>query len=373
MSIVFLLRSLEFGGAERQLVVLASALRARGHQVAVVPFYGGGQLTEDLRRAGVRVIPIEKRGRWDVVGFFFRLQSAIRRVRPSVLHAYTDVPNIVAIALRPFLPGTAVVWGVRASDMDRSAYGWLTSLAFRVSCLLARFADVIVANSRHGAAYHVRVGYPAAKMRVVPNGIDSERFAPDPEKRRQVRQAWGIGGGDILVGLVARVDPVKDHETFLRAADLLRDADPRLRFVCVGDGPADRRAALRRLGDELRLGDRLRWSEGRSDVPAVYNALDILCSSSTSEAFSNVIAEAMAVGVPCVVTEAGDSGWIVAGSGIVVPPRDPVALATGITDLTGRLSPALSATCRERIVSDFSVERLVTNTLAVLGDLSPGE
>lgn len=366
--VAFLARSLGFGGAERQLVTLARGLHRRGRDVVVVVFYGGGELEAELRDAGVRLRVIGKRGRWDVGGFLARAVRVLREERPAVVHPYLDIPNVLAALLRPFLPPHRLVWGVRASDLELDRYDWLVRAGAAALRRLARVPDLVIVNSRVGLDHHRAAGFSTGRMRVVPNGIDTERFRPDAERRRRLRSEWRVGEDELLVGLVGRLDPMKDHPTFLRAAAELAALEPRLRFVCVGDGPAEYGSMLRSLARELGLGLRIAWHPARPDAEAIYPALDVLCSSSAfGEGFSNVIAEAMACGVPVVATEVGDARTIVGDTGLVVPPADPPALAAALRRLLAdaRLEERRSA-ARQRVVDHFSVEKLLDRTEEVL-------
>ena len=369
-TILFLTRSLDRGGAERQLVVLAKGLADRGHTVAVAVFFGGGVYEAELAEAGVSVIHLGKQGRWDIFPFLSRLVRLLRKERPAVLHSYLGVPNILVTALKPLLPGTRIVWGVRASNVDLSRYDWLSRLVYILERRLARFADCIIANSDAGKRYAVVNGFPEDKIVVVNNGIDTEYFRFDPEGRRLVRVAWGVGEDEILVGLVGRLDPMKDHPVFLEAASHIARERRDVRFVCVGGGPADYAEALKQRAADLGLTNQLIWVGSRDDMPAVYSALDIASSSSYGEGFSNTIAEAMACGVPCVVTDVGDSALIIGDTGSIVAPGDHSALAAAIlrlTDLPLENRRALGDVCRARIVSEFGIGRLVQRTERVLG------
>lgn len=360
MKIFFLIRALDYGGAERQLVVLAKGLHARGHDVLVAPFYAGGPLEQELLEAGVRIRPLQKRGRWDVLPFLFRLARVMREERPEILHSY--LTDLVTVVLKPWFPATKIVWGIRCSNMDLSRYDWLTRISYKLSFRLSRFADAVIANSRAGRDYYVAQGYSRGKVVVIPNGIDTQRFRPDTEARRHVRSEWGIQDHEQVIGIVGRLDPMKDHPTFLQAASLLAQERKHLRFVCVGEGPAEYRDSLHQLTRSFKLTEQVIWSGGRSDMPAVFNALDLLVSSSAfGEGFGNVVAEAMACGVTCVVTNVGDSAWLVGSIGEVVPPRDPVALVNALRKLLDR-RPHTPAQIRRRIVEQFSVEKLVADT-----------
>lgn len=366
MKIVFWIPSLETGGAERQLVVLANGLAALGHRVSIITSYGGGKLEAML--AGPDLIGLNKRGRWDLVRFSFRCVQTVRRLAPDILYTFLGTPNILSSLLGPFLGGARRVWGVRASDMDLSRYDWGVRLAARLEVLCARTAHAIIVNSEAGMLHAVRRGMPRQLMTVIPNGIDTGRFRPDMGVRRAVRREWGVGPDHVLVGLMARLDPMKDIPTFFKAAARAARSDAALRFICVGAGPLE--VELRSLAASLGLEDRLIWAGFRSDAERACNGFDMCVLSSRTEGFPNVLGEAMACSVPCVTTDVGDAAQIVGDTGIVVPPGNPEALAAAILSMAGRIRRGDVAGVRERIKERFSVEAMVDATERLLGELA---
>jgi glycosyltransferase involved in cell wall biosynthesis len=366
------MRSLDIGGAQRQLIELASGLHRSNWRVKVLVFYGGGELEADLLRRGIEVQSLNKSGRWDVLGFSYRLLRSLRRERPDVLHGYLGTENLLSTAMRPFVPRMRVVWGVRASNMDLAEYDWLARVGFRLGCWLSRFADLVICNSAAGMRFHVDHGYPANRMVVIPNGIDSERYKPDPVARNELRRQWAIGNDELLVGLVARLDPMKDHDTFLRAAAAVGRHRPDVRFVCVGDGPEPYRSRLKALASDLGLDERLMWPGPRIEMANVYNALDLaVLSSRWGEGFPNVVAEAMATAVPCVVTNVGDASTLVGDTGWVCPPHDPAELALVLRGVLGskQALTAYGQRARQRVRTEYSVERLTSVTAQKLAEL----
>ena len=197
-------------------------------------------------------------------------------------------------------------------------------------------------------------------MIVIPNGIDAVRWRPDPAAGAAARRGWGIPVQVPLVGLVGRLDLMKDHVTFLAAVRAC--TVPGLHAVCIGDGEEASTQALRARIAGLGIGDRVHLVGGTDDMRDAYNALDVLVSASRGEGFSNVIGEAMACGVPCVVTDVGDSARIVGTLGEVVAPEDHEAMALAVERLFARRHAALATACRERITMEFGVERLVQRT-----------
>jgi glycosyltransferase involved in cell wall biosynthesis len=235
--------------------------------------------------------------------------------------------------------------------------------------LCSRLADLIICNSESGRAYHAAQGYPCARMTVIPNGVDSQQFRRSASARSEIRAEWGIAPDQKLVGIVGRLDPMKDHSNFLRAAAQVAASRTDVRFVCVGDGPPAYRASLEALGIELGLADCLQWAGARNDMWRVYNALDMAVSASAfGEGTSNAIAEAMATGVPCVATEVGDSAALIGELGWICAPGDSAALASAVTAGLSAL-PCDAEAIRERMRRHFSPERLLDRTVEELSKL----
>lgn len=360
--------SLEVGGAERQLASLAGCLEKRGHDVHVALFRKKGALLDNLPEA-VKTHDLKKMGPSDLFGFMLRLRQLVQQVKPDVIYSFLGVPNLAAVLLKMLGVRVPVVWSVRASDVDLSQYGWLSRACCSLEAVLSRFADHIVINSDAGRKHSIEQGFSDKAMSVVFNGIDTDRFKPHRASGSRLHQQWCPDPHGILFGIVARLDPMKDHQTFLRAAKLAVHENPDLRFVCIGDGPLGDQ--LKELAEQLGLSRNLVWAGAHSDMPAVYNALDILCLSSITEGFPNVLGEAMSCGVPCITTDVGDAAYEVGDTGFVVPKSNPEALCEAMLAMVGRLEKGAVPDTRSRIVELFSLERMVVDTETILsGELS---
>jgi glycosyltransferase involved in cell wall biosynthesis len=368
MKVFFLIRALTYGGAEQQLTVASKGLRERGHDVVIAVFYTGGSFEKELEHTKVRVLTLNKGGRWDVFGFLFRLIVAVRKERPDVIQGELPDSNFLTVVLKLLFRNVKIVWGIRSSARDLSKETLLERLSIKLNCWLSRFPDAIITNSQAGRDDCTSQGYPSEKIVLIPNGVDTEQFHPDAEARDRIRREWGVTERDRVVGVVGRLHPIKDHPNFLKAAALLSKERKDVRFLCVGDGPADYRRTLQVLAEKLALKEFLIWSDARADVSTVYNGLDVLVSSSASEGLSNVIVEAMACGVPCVVTDVGDSAWAVGHTGEVVASKDPVALKNAIQRLLDQTAYG-SAQIRQRIVDRLSLAKFIANTECMLNAL----
>jgi glycosyltransferase involved in cell wall biosynthesis len=363
MKICLLTRSLSTGGMETQLFVLVRGLARKGHDVVVIVFYAGGDLEKYSEIEHLKMRVLGKRSRWRLVSFIRDLLRAVREEKPDVLHSYLTAANILSALMKPFLRPLPIIWGIRSSLMHLQQYDWFLRLTYFCERRLSRFADCIVVNSAAGIEYARRNGFGCKDMVMIPNGIDTDQFRPDEEGRKAVRAEWGLSEDQKLVGLVGRVDPVKDHPSFLRAAALLRRKFKEVRFACIGpSGNAEYSRQLNALEADLELEGSVIWEDARMDMCRVYNAFDLAVSASRAEGFSNVIAEAMACGIPCVVTDVGDSSLMVGDCGMVVPPGNPERLALAWEEALQQDKPRDGRRSRSRIIENFSVERLVLST-----------
>jgi len=210
-------------------------------------------------------------------------------------------------------------------------------------------------------------------MIVVRNGIDLTHFQPNAVARRCIREELNIPNGTLLVGLLGRFDPQKDHRNFVVAAALLLHKWPHVRFVLCGERINWDNASLTGWIDEQGIRDRCHLLDRRDDMPRVMAAMDIVVSSSLGESFPNVVAEAMSCEVPCVVTDVGDSAVIVGDTGRVVPPRNPMALSDamlGLVTLNRETRCHLGMTARRRIQEHFALPNSVSRYQDLYGDLA---
>jgi glycosyltransferase involved in cell wall biosynthesis len=367
MRVCFLIRQLNEGGAQRQLLELVQGLDAVRFEVSVLTFYPGGIFWDKFSALpSLRLECLDKQGRLRNLAFLWRLARRLRQLRPQVLHGYLLGGNLFACAAKLFSPRLRVIWGIRTADaaakMESGFDVRLRTLERMASHLPAR----IVVNSSAGMDYYSRNGFPAARMSMIPNGVDTGRFKPDANLRRQARSEWGLSEADLVIGMAGRLTPGKDHPTFLAAAAIFLARHSGCRFVIVGGGTGEYAGSLRILAGNLGLSSHLTWAGSRGDMERLYPAFDLFASASLVEGFPNAIAEAMACGVPVAATDAGDSASIIGNTGEIVKPRQPEAMARAWEAMLPRLGPGLSERVRARIVGEFGVGRLIDRTSELL-------
>ena len=191
LKVLFLERSLGRGGAQRQLVALAVGLADRGHDVTVALFYDEGELMRDVLATRVALRVLEKRSRWDAVGFFLKVLKLLRQQKPDVICTFLPVPNLFALGCKLLRPRLRLACGIRASNMDLQRYDRLTWFSYRMEAVAFGIADVVISNSVAGKKIAMEKRVAGQKIRVIPNGIDLDEFDYDPEGRRQTPRAVG--------------------------------------------------------------------------------------------------------------------------------------------------------------------------------------
>ena len=340
----------------------------------VVSMRALGPVAHQLREAGIEVHTLGMKAGVPTVGASWRLVKLLRRSKPDLFLCWMYHANLLGLLAGKLARVPRVVWGIRCSNMDFSCQRLMTRRVVKLCASLSKLPDLIIVNSEAGRDVHAEMGYAKEKMVVIPNGIDTDVFKPDPLARRRVRQELGVSEDALLIGLIARLHPMKDHETFFKAARLLAEKRPEVHFLLAGAEISPKNPELSRMVREYNLDRHGHLLGARQDVPALTAALDIATSSSAfGEGFSNVLGEAMACGVPCVVTDVGDSAAIIGDTGKVVPPRSPEKLASAWLELIelgrpGRLE--LGAKARKCIEDRFHLKHVVAQYQTLYESLS---
>jgi len=365
MKVVVLVRSLALAGAERQAALVSRGLAARGHDVTLVLLRDDGGLGRPLRDAGVNVVALDGNGVRGAVRTVGRLARLLLRRRPDAIYGFMDGPNVLVSTLGWLVPRAVRAAGVRAIDLDQRV-PWTSRLLYALEPWVTRGSSVVIVNSEAGKADLLRRHFPARRLHVVANGIDVDVHRRDRSARIAMRAELGAAADDLVIGRVGRLHAVKGNEYLLDALALLRDRGRPFVAVFVGDGELG--APLRRRAARLGLEEHVRWISPRPELSGLYSAFDVLVSCSISEGMPNVVVEAMAYEVPCVVTDVGDSAAIVGTTGAVVPPGNARALADALQALARDLDdPARGRMARRRVIDCYAVDRMVTETETLLG------
>lgn len=370
MTTLHIITGLNDGGAEAVLYRLVTHDPDTRHHV--VSLSGPGKYGPLLQEAGIPVTCLHMRRSGPNPFAFGRLWRVIRRLRPDTVQCWMYHSDLAGGVIARLAGCRNVYWGIRASTLISESRSRYKALIVRLSARLSRIVPRrIVACGERARDVHVQQGYDAGRMVVIPNGYDLAEFHPDSRMGASLRKSLGIAPKTPVLGLVARFDPLKDHDNLLQALALLRDRGLAPACLLVGTGMDEANAMLVAQIAALGLSDQVQLLGQRDDIPAVMNALDLHVLASSSEAFPNVLAEAMACGTPCVTTDVGDAALIVGETGWTVPPRDPEALAdaiaTALAEARGPQWQARQTAARARVADNFSIEQMVARYREVWG------
>jgi glycosyltransferase involved in cell wall biosynthesis len=317
---MYVATSLDGGGAERLLTNVILQQHAPG-SVRVVTVRPGGVFRRSLEDAGFDVADLGVPRHRRALSGLFRLVRAIRAESPQVVHGWDYSTNLlVFVACFLARSRARIFWGLFGTG-----YGPAKLMkrrdraAVRLNVLCSRWVDGVVYNGDEVRDHHRALGFREPRSAVISNSIDADAFRHDLGQRVALREQLGIAPDDVVVAVVARIDPQKDWTTM---CDAVRDL-PGVVTLAIGGGTA----ALPPQPGLIRLG----W---RDDVTSVLSAADIfLLGSAFGEGISLAVGEAMLCGLPCVVTDVGGNGRLVGETGIVVPPRDTAAIREAILAL----------------------------------------
>ena len=368
MKVLHVITTLTVGGAESALARIVEAAASRGVESRVAALRAYGATAERLSAAGHTVEDLGMRPSRPTARGFARLIRLIREFEPDVIQTWMYHADLAGSLANLLAGRRPMVWNIRHSNFGDEDLKPVTRLTVRACALLSnRLPDRIVCCSNKGATIHVRRGYPPERIAVIPNGFDLQRFRPDAEARASVRLEFGIPEDAPVIGLAARLHPQKDHATFFDAAAMIATKSPDAWFLLCGNGINEANPAVRDLAVRAGVAERTCLVGLRADMSRVMAAMDVYVSSSAfGEGFSNVIGEAMAVGVPAVVTDVGDSALLVGDTGAVVPPRQSAPLAAHVLELLELPASARqerSRRARERIAREFSIDSVLDRYL----------
>ncbi|MEZ4599291.1 MAG: glycosyltransferase [Syntrophotaleaceae bacterium] len=363
----FIITSLGAGGAQMMLLKLLQQLDRKKFDPEVISLSGLRPetcfLLERYRSLGIKTLVFNLN-----LGPAMALQMAsliahLRRRQPRLVSTWmyhADLMGGLAARLAGRFP---VVWNIRHSNLDRVKDKKSTVMVADLCARLSKYLpQKIICCARDSQITHSSIGYDQNRMLVIPNGFFTDEYVPDPELRMRSRKELGIEDDFLAIGMFGRYHPHKGHKNFFQAAEIFVRGNRKVRFVLCGfqvDWENQEIAdSIRKYGMEdyfLLLGQ-------QADMPRLYSALDILASASVCEGFSNVIGEAMSCGVPCAVTDVGDSAWIVGDTGMIVSPNSPEELAQALikmTEIGQKERTRLGISARERIVDNFSIPKIV--------------
>lgn len=360
MRVIQIITGLSTGGAETMLHKLLQNIDRSRFEPVVISLISKGEIGPRIEALGIPVYAMGMNPRLPNPLVLWRLARLLRQLRPDVVHTWMYHADLIG-GLAARLAGChRVIWCIRHSNLSKTQNKRSTLAVVALCARLSRWLPALILScSQRAKQVHAAVGYAAAKMQVIPNGFDLARFAPNAAARASVRAELGLPADALLVGVVARFDVQKNHLGFVQAAVQVLVQLPQVHFVLAGTGVDAANAGLSSaIAAHPGLAAHMHLLGRCDDVPRLMAAFDVLASPSHGEAFPNVLGEAMACGVPCVVTDAGDSADIVGNTGRVVAVGDMAGLArelVAVLQLPAHERAALGTQARARVEENYEI------------------
>ncbi|QQZ37596.1 glycosyltransferase [Pseudomonas sp. SK2] len=359
MRVLHIISGLNVGGAELMLRrLIESHLHLPQYEHIVISLTGQGVIGPQLQALGVKVFDLQMQGFKSTFFAIFRLFRLIRKYSPDIVQTWMYHADLLGGLAARAAGNQNIIWGIRTTDLERG--GKLgTRLVRKVCASLSKMVPTrIVCAAEASKEIHIRIGYDAAKMLVIPNGFDITRLSASDEQRRRIREDLLLTDENLVIGSLGRFNPVKDQANFIDATSILARQYPKLRFLMVGRGLDKENEVLMRLISSTGYSERYLLLGERQDVAPCLKAMDIFCLHSQTEGFPNVLGEAMLVGVPCVSTDVGDASILLGGKGILVPPQNAVELSDGLDQMIKKSKDErkqLADDAKARVISEFSL------------------
>lgn len=372
--VLHIISGLGIGGAEAMLLKLLRHSDSSRFEHRVIALSDRDEMLEPIRAASEAAECLGMRFSIGLPGVLSRLRSRIVEFRPDVVQTWMYHGDVIGGLVSRWACQAPVVWNLRQSNLQVADNRFPIRLLFKLGAILSkRIPRRIVCGSYSAAEVHSRIGYDEAKMVVITNGFDLDRFAPNRAHALDVRRELGLEESQLLIGMFGRFDARKDHRSFLLAADRVHDEFPDVHFLLCGSGIDWDNERLLRSIPASGLRSVLHLLEVRHDLPRLTASLDVAVNSSIGEGLSNAVGEAMACAVPCVVTDVGDSARLVGDTGLVVGVGDHEGLAEAMISLI-RMSPArrsqLGAAARGAISRNYEINAVVDRYQSLYEELA---
>lgn len=355
MKVVHIISSLNTGGAETMLVRLIRGMPQHTH--VVITLTEVGPLGESLLASGYEVhgIGLSSSTAWSALPRLWRL---IRRESPDIIQTWMYHADLLGGLIGRLAGARRIVWNVRNTEIPQGRLS-MTGLIVRLCAIISTWLpQSIICCAHAGLEVHAALGYNRQKMLTIPNGYDTHEWQPKSISRFDVRRDYDLPEDAFIVGIVGRYDSLKGYDLFIEAAARIGKVVHNAIFLMIGRHVDGSNLELRSLIESRGGNAVFRLLGERSDVSHLMSTMDVYCLSSKAEGFPNVVAEAMLMQVPCVVTNVGDAARIVGEAGRVVPPGQPKALADAllaIESMSEIQRQEMGVAARKRIVEHYDI------------------
>lgn len=361
---LYITTGLSTGGAEIMLYQILTKIDRERFSPVVISLMGKGTCGDRIEALDIPVYSVNMDAGKPTFKSLKNLLSLVKKVKPDIIQGWMYHGNLAGQIASIFsffrIP---IVWSIHHSIRSLESEKSMTIKIIKLGAYLSHFVNKVAFVSQASKSQHEALGYSKKNTCVIPNGFDTNVFIPSPKSKLAVRKELGINEDTFLIGMICRFHPMKDHGNFLKGASLLLKQYPDTHFLLAGTNVDLANDYLTQLMQELNLSHQIHLLGERTDIPRLTSALDVLTvASAYGEAFPLVVGEAMSCAIPCVVTDIGDSGWIVGEAGRVIPPKDAEALANAwqeLIEIGVDERENLGKMARTRISESFSLDYVV--------------
>lgn len=362
INLVYISTSLLTGGAEIVLFQLISKLPPN-YKINVISLSSIGEIGERIRNLGIPVYALNLNSSFPNPFQILKLYRLLKSIKPDIVNTWLYHANMLGGVIARFAGIKNIIWSIHHSDVRSSNTRYKTRFIIKISAYLSyRIPSQILFVSHKSMEVHETIGYNNKIFKLIPNGFDITQFYPVIEAYASVRKELGLKNDVILVGLIARFDPIKNHKGFLEAAYHLIQLLPNVHFLLVGKDIDCSNKELLTWIEEFGLNNKVHLLGLRNDIPRLTSALDIAALTSWSEAFPTIVGEAMACSVPCVVTDVGDASYMVGSCGKVIRIGDMKAFADACFQLLSLSSlerKTIGFSARQRVIEKFNLKLIL--------------
>jgi glycosyltransferase involved in cell wall biosynthesis len=362
VKILIAISSLNLGGAEVQFIELVKGIDKSTFDVRVIVMYHGtlDPLLEAIEE--IQIYRLNKKNKYDF-NSYIKYIRIINEFAPSIIYSFLPDLNVISFICKGLsIKKPKLFWGIRAGTNEIKKYSRLSQLVFYLQKMFSSKISLAVFNSYQGQIDYLNAGFHFKKSIVIPNGMNSDRFKPDADKRIEFRNKYKINENDVAIGIVSRFEYIKGMDIFVSAANKLLNKYDNLFFFSIGHGDEGIIEACKETV-EMFYDSRFFFLGKISTPESIICGWDIYCSTSRGEGFSNSIAEAMLCGLPVVVSNVGDSSKIVNEFGLVFSSENIEELCEKIEIfLDKRKRERIGSLARKHVTEKYSTTIMVEST-----------
>lgn len=372
IGITHIIPSLDVGGAERMLIRLLSQNGKERFIPSVISLMGEGELGPQIRDMDIPVRTVEMRSSIPQIKSIYRLSSHVNNLNPDLVVGWMYHGNLAATWAAFGGKRRPLIWNIRHSLIDINLEKPMTRYVIKAGALLSRSPQKIIYNSQVASLQHEKAGYQKNNRIVVPNGFELDRFIPDQKVRARIRKKLSIGSEDQVIGLVGRSHPTKNYKEFILSLARFKEKLAGVKIIIAGRGVDDKNGNLHQAVKQSSLSEIVILLPQTDQPEMLYQTFDLLALPSLTEAFPNVVGEAMACGVPCLVTDVGDASILVGDTGFV-SSRDMnefTNILINLLNYSGQELKKLGAKARLRMLENYEISDVTKRYNEIFDELT---